>query len=128
MVSASKDGDTGLVVATWEHALYPGAFGLQADSSGGKPVDLGLLMAERGIYRPGEKVYLKGYVRYRALGEIRTPPAGTVVKLKLVNSRDGVALQKQLALSRFGTFDTAFDIPEDAPLGTWSASGDLHRG
>ena len=122
VVSATKDGDTGLAVASWQHDLYPGAFGLEADASGGKPLDLGLLMAERGIYRPGEKVYLKGYVRYRAIGEIRTPPAGSAVKLKLVNSRDGVALEKQLALSRFGTFNAEFDVPEDAPLGTWSAS------
>jgi hypothetical protein len=122
IVSATKDGDTGLAVTTWENGIWPGAFELPADATGGAPVDLGLLIAERGIYRPGEKVHLKGIARYRAMGEIRTPPAGTPVKLKVLDARDGVALERGLVLSRFGTFSTDLEIAGDAPLGTWHAS------
>lgn len=121
VVSASKDGDTGVTVASWEHG-WPGSYELQTDASGGAPVDLGLLVAERGIYRPGEKVHLKGFVRYRARGEIRTPPAGTSVKLAVRTARDAVALEKTVALSRFGTFDAEVNLAEDAPLGAWSVS------
>lgn len=122
VVSATKDGDTGLVVASWDDGLWPGAFGLESDSTGGAPVDLGLLTAERGIYRPGEKIHLKGIVRYRAMGEIRTPPAGTAARLKVLNAKDGVALEKELQLTRFGTFSADLDVAAEAPLGTWTAS------
>ncbi len=122
VVSASKGGDTGLAVATWEGGLWPGAFGLDADTSGGAPVELGLLTAERGIYRPGETIHLKGFLRYRAMGEIRTPRAGTEVALTVTNARDGKVLEKTVTLSRFGTFDAEVVAPAESPLGTWSAS------
>jgi len=122
VVSATKGGDTGMVVASWENGAWPGAFGLDMDSSGGAPVDLGFLMAERGIYRPGEKVHLKGIVRYRAMGEIRTPPAGTRSTLTIVNARDATVLTKEVTLSRYGTFDAELDVGSEAPLGTWRAS------
>lgn len=122
LVSASKDGDTGVALAAWESGLYPGAFELEQDYTGGRPRVLGSVMAERGIYRPGEKVHLKALLRYRAMGRILTPPAGTRVTLKVVTSRDAVALEKEVALSRFGTCAVELDVPEDAPLGTWQAS------
>ncbi|HSM93178.1 MAG TPA: MG2 domain-containing protein [Anaeromyxobacteraceae bacterium] len=122
VVSASKDGDTGLAVASWSGGLWPGAFGLQTDSTGGAPAELGLLTAERGIYRPGEKVHLKGIVRYRAMGAIRTPRLGTLVRLKILDAKDGVALEREIPLSRFGTFSAELDVAADAPLGTWRAT------
>jgi uncharacterized protein YfaS (alpha-2-macroglobulin family) len=122
VVSASRDGDTGIVVASWSDGIWPGDFGLETDSTGGAPVELGLLTAERGIYRPGEKVHLKGIVRYRAMGQIRTPTVGTPVRLKILNAKEGVALEKELSLTRFGTFSAELDVDAEAPLGTWQAT------
>lgn len=81
LVAASKDGDTGVTLSSWSGGFGPWAFGVQADWEGNTPRSLGMVVPERGIYRPGDKVYLKGLARYRKLGAIRTPAAASSLSL-----------------------------------------------
>ena len=122
LVAASKDGDTGVTLSGWEGGFSPWAFGVPADWEGNIPRSLGMVFPERGIYRPGDTVHLKGLARYRKLGAIRTPAPSTRVAVRVVSSRGKEVLSKEVATTEFGTFQASFALDADVPLGTYQVS------
>jgi hypothetical protein len=125
MVAARKGGDLGVTLSSWEGGLGPWAFDLPGDWEGDHPRSLGLVFAERGIYRPGDRVHLKGLARARRLGELERPPAGARVKLTVTDPRGEKVAEQKLALSRFGTFQAEVELPKDGPLGYHGVSAEL---
>ena len=81
----------------------------------------GLVFSDRGIYRPGDVVHLKGIVREEASVGASTP-AGKTVTVRVEAPNGEVFANEKLTASAFGTF--AFDarIPPTAGLGTYSVS------
>jgi alpha-2-macroglobulin len=122
LVAATKEGDTGVTLSNWTGGFAPWDFSVQADWDGKTPRSLGMVVAERGIYRPGDTVQLKGLLRYRKLGALQTPPAKTKVSVRAVSSRGKEVFAKELAVSEFGTFATSLVLEKDVPLGTYQLS------
>ena len=87
LVAATLGADMGVTFSSWEGGFGPWAFELPTDWDGRTPKSLGTVFADRGIYRPGDTVFLKGLARYRALGKILSPPKGTPSQLRVVTSR-----------------------------------------
>lgn len=81
----------------------------------------GRIFTERGIYRPGERVFFKGTVREYRDGVIR-PPSGLKPKMNVTNSKNEEIYSKELSLSDFGTINDSLDIKPYFPLGTYTAS------
>ncbi|AHG93764.1 alpha-2-macroglobulin domain protein 2 (plasmid) [Gemmatirosa kalamazoonensis] len=79
----------------------------------------GAVFTERGIYRPGERVYAKAIVRDGALGSLRVPQRGDSVKWIFHDREDGVLRAHTAALSAFGTADLSVDVPALAPVGSY---------
>jgi uncharacterized protein YfaS (alpha-2-macroglobulin family) len=79
----------------------------------------GRLFTERGIYRPGEKVFFKGVVREYKEGSIK-PPSKLKPKVTIVNSKDEEIYSKEIPLSKFGTVYDSLDIKPFFPLGTYT--------
>ncbi|HEU4993459.1 MAG TPA: MG2 domain-containing protein [Gemmatimonadaceae bacterium] len=82
----------------------------------------GAVFTERGIYRPGERVFAKTIVRSGALGALR-PPVGAgrdSVKWIFRDREQGVIKEIVAGLSTFGTADQALEIPTSAALGTYA--------
>ncbi len=123
LVAATKDGDTGVVPS--DVAVNAWQYGLMGGWEGVRPEGHGLVTPERGVYRPGEDVLLKGVLRYRTLGALRVPAAGSKVVLKIVDPRGNEAFKTEVGLSRFGTFDAKVPLGADAPLGWWNAQAKL---
>jgi len=97
--------------------LSPWRFSVPFDFSGKKRT-YGLIFTERGIYRPGDDVQVKGIVR-RELPSGNENPAGEELELALY-SPDAEESQKQhVKLSRFGTFAAHLKVPETGHLGSW---------
>jgi uncharacterized protein YfaS (alpha-2-macroglobulin family) len=97
--------------------LSPWRFSVPFDLSG-KKKSYGLIFTERGIYRPGDQVQVKGIVR-RELASGNENPAGAELELALY-SPDAEETQKQtIKLSRFGTFAAQLKVPETGHLGGW---------
>lgn len=116
---AEVGDEIGVTLSTWMDGLSPSAFDMPMAWDGKEPVGLGLVFTERGIYRPGDTVHVKGLVRYRRLGELVSPKAGTRMELVLSDSRGNEIGKKAVEVSRFGTFDGQWEVPQGAPLGTW---------
>jgi uncharacterized protein YfaS (alpha-2-macroglobulin family) len=119
LVSATKDGDTGVTLTNWEGGLSPGAFELSSDWEGKKARSLGQVFSERGIYRPGDEVFIKGLMRFRSMGELKNPGANLPIKLTVTDSKGNNVFTQTAKTSRFGTFDAKFTLGTDAPLGAY---------
>ena len=75
------------------------------------------MFSDRGIYRPGEELTIGAIVKNKTF----TALAGIPVKFQMYDSRGRVAMEKTFSLKPNGMFDLEFDIPNDAPLGSWTA-------
>ena len=129
LLSAESGGDVGVTLSHWTGGFEPYAFGGIGDWEGNVPRALGGVFAERGIYRPGESVHVKGIARTRKLGKLRTPTSGNV-QVKVTSSRGKEVFSRAVPLTQFGTFSAEVPIEADAPLGgfrieaSWAGDGE----
>lgn len=69
------------------------------------------MFTERGVYKPGDKLYLKGYARDPQ--DDQPPiPAGKEVTLTVTDAKEQEILTKNVTLSDFGSFDQEITLPE----------------
>jgi len=120
LVAASLDGDTGVTLADWSGGFGPWAFGVEGAWDGKRPQSMGFATAERGIYRPGDTVLVKGMLRYRRLGVVTTPPRGTQAEVVVADSHGKQIWSRSISLSEYGTFSAEVPIDPAAALGTYS--------
>jgi uncharacterized protein YfaS (alpha-2-macroglobulin family) len=86
----------------------------------------GFVRTERPIYRPGDSVFVKGYVRELLHGAIKLPAdrEGYTVK---VNSPSSVYATQKITLNEYGAFHLKVAPPDgDAPTGTYEVT--LYKG
>ncbi len=75
---------------------------------------------DRGIYRPGETVHVKGWARRLgagSAGDVQPVEPGASVKFTVRDARRNEIKSGTLALNRWGAFDVAFVVPKEANLG-----------
>jgi uncharacterized protein YfaS (alpha-2-macroglobulin family) len=75
------------------------------------------VFTERPIYRPEEKVYIKGYVRHRFHGELSIPQDDAVYTLKVAGP-SGDAFEYPVTLTTYGSFSHVFS-EGDLATGAW---------
>ena len=75
------------------------------------------LFTERGVYKPGDTVRLKGIVR-DLTGDRPRAPSGEKLTVAVTDSQDREVFRKEVKLSDFGSFDTDIKLPESG-LGTY---------
>ena len=123
--AASNDADALIVAKSGDDWVYeqarnflsPWRFSVPFDWSSAQSL-YGLMFTERGIYRPGDDVQVKGILR-RPASNGNATPSGESIDVQLF-SPDAEPLQKQtVVLGKFGTFATHFKVPETGHLGAW---------
>jgi uncharacterized protein YfaS (alpha-2-macroglobulin family) len=77
---------------------------------------LGFVFTERAIYRPGEKVYIKGYVRSRLLGQFKRPEGDYLLKIQ---GPGGKEWTRAVSFTPLYGFSTEFQ-EQDIPTGSYS--------
>ena len=117
---ASKDGDQSYVSSGSQGGISPWDFGLDATWDNKESNLIGVLFTDRGLYRPGEGVFLKGVIRRDGRTGLVTPPAGSKVKLTINDSRGEKLEELSVPLSEFGTLAHKVELPAGAPLGSYS--------
>ena len=107
-------------LSTW-HFQIPGA-------NGDDRLPLaGAVFTERGIYRPGERVYAKAIVRDGPLGALRAPAPGDSIRWRF-KDREGTLFQDAKApLSSFGTSTRSFVLPATAAVGFYNIDVQVKR-
>lgn len=122
LVVAQKDGDVSATANTWSSGVEPYEFGLSSGWEGEKPDSTGFVFTDRGIYKPGDEVFIKGVMRYRVLGELRAPAEGSLVTVKVQDSKGEDVKSENVKLTKYGTFSYKVVIPKEAPTGGYSVS------
>lgn len=118
-----KGGDTAIVDGNWANGIQIWNFGVDEDRAGGATKLRGFVQSDRGLYRPGEEVHLKGLVREVAAGHTPRVPrlAGpTPITVDVTDSRGATLTTRQVAMSAFGGW--SFDLP----IGAEAALGDYY--
>ncbi len=103
-------------------------FNVSMDYSGSNESLRGFMHTDRGLYRPGEKVHIKGLARVTRLGSSLAVPKNKKVELEISGPRGKTFQQVDLKLSKYGGFWTDIDLPADARLGDYSVSARLAQG
>lgn len=119
VASASPDDLAFVDLGDWTTRIDPYRFNLPYAWEQQADVVRGFVFTERGVYRSGEKVYVKGYLRLdrgRKL-ELLQNASATV---EVTDPMGETALTREVTLDLLGGFDVSFDLDQEAALGGWS--------
>jgi len=88
----------------------------------------GYIYTDRPIYRPNHKVFFKGILRgideqqqYRAIKE-------DTVTVTVTDGDNARVFEQEFPLTKNGTFNGEFTLPEESPLGTYSIQATTEEG
>ncbi len=118
VVIVEKDGDLAFTSNLYEDGLEPWRFDINVDWAPLPVTYAGTLFTDRGLYRSGERVELKGWVRRRAGGDWSV--SRDSVRVLVEDARERVVLDRRLQLSETGGFDLGLDLGSDAAQGAYS--------
>ncbi len=82
----------------------------------------GFIYSERAIYRPGQKVYLKGLLRREDDVRYSLLPAGQRVQIDVNNPRGETVLRKEVKTDEMGGVDIEVALAETAATGAYRVS------
>ncbi len=83
----------------------------------------GMMFTERGVYRPGDEVRVKGIVR-RETRSGNAVVAGQTIELTLASPSGEVIDRRKVTTTAFGTFSLATRVPASAGLGTFQLASE----
>ena len=127
-VYVSHQADWTMVNPSRSGGLSPWTFNVALDRDSAPAKLRGFMHTDRGLYRPGEKVHVKGLARVTKLGEPLEVPTDKKVVVE-VNGPQGKQFAKTEAkLSPFGGFWFDLDLPADARLGDYYIKATLPHG
>ena len=137
LVVARLGNDVAFVDPERGGALEPWNFNIEPDPGRTAERLRGFLHTDRGLYRPGDTVHLRGLVRLMKLGEgLRVPRlgggkkggGGGGVAVTVRGPRGDTVLARTLPLSKYGGFSLEVPLSLDARLGDYVAEAVLPEG
>ncbi|HRC54270.1 MAG TPA: MG2 domain-containing protein [Kofleriaceae bacterium] len=128
-VFVAHQGDFTMVNPTQAGGLSPWAYNVSVDTSPGTTRLRGFMHTDRGLYRPGETVHVKGIARVTKLGEpLAVPGEGKKVKVVVDGPQGKTFTETEAKLSAFGGFWFDVALPGDARLGDYKVTAQLDQG
>ncbi len=117
-VFVTHGDDSTFLSSEWGTGVSPYQFDIPYDW---KPVPQkfdGYVFTERGIYRAGEEVHIKGVLREREKGDWRIPQVDTLT-CEIFDPFEKSVFKEQLGLDPYGSFSFDFETIEDSSLGEY---------
>ena len=109
--------------------LSPWNFNVSFERDGAPTKLRGFMHTDRGLYRPGDKVHVKGIARVTRLGEPLAPPGeGKKVKVEVDGPMGRTVMETEAKLSAYGGFWFDLALPGDARLGDYVIRARLEHG
>ncbi|MEY2488724.1 MAG: alpha-2-macroglobulin, partial [Verrucomicrobiota bacterium] len=129
-VYAERDGDAHLIATSRGEARIPlyrlGVTSSEGEEEGGETVKSVFLFTERGVYKPGEVVHLKGFARSES-DEEGNLPAGKKLTVKVTDAKEREVFNKEITLSEFGSFAEEIKLPAET-LGKYRVAAEGEEG
>ena len=126
IVTAQAADELAVLDTSWNNGIQLWNFSVPQDRRGGSVRVRGFLQSDRGLYRPGETVHLKGLARLvdRA-GKMRVPNRKSRVHLRIEDPRGRAVVEEELKLTAFGGFNRDLELESEARLGDWRVRAEL---
>ena len=77
------------------------------------------LFADRGVYKLGETVRVKGMIRTETPAHLELPQGVEQVQVTVTDARDASVAKRVVKVSNTGAFNTSFPVPIDGIQGTY---------
>jgi uncharacterized protein YfaS (alpha-2-macroglobulin family) len=123
-----KNGDDqSYVLSGTQSGISPWDFGMSGTWEDPASSLLGMIFSDRGIYRPGERVHVKGIFRRTGPARLVTP-GGMKVELTINDSRGEKLKSLERRTGEFGSLDFELELPPGASLGSYSVVGKAEGG
>ena len=107
---------------------YFGRYEDEGDDEGGNSGGVtSYIYTDRPVYRPEQKVYFKGILRYRGKDGYEAI-GGRTIKVTIEDPNNGKLMEKDLPLSARGTFSGDIDVAGGAPLGSYRIIAKTDKG
>jgi hypothetical protein len=117
-VFASRGNDTVFLSSEWGTGVYPYHFDIEYDWNPQPLQFKGYVFTERGIYRAGETVHIKGILRGREKDDWIIPQLDEVI-CEIFDPFQKSAFKEKIQVDSFGSLAFDFETEEDAPLGEY---------
>jgi len=128
-IFVQQGDDWTMVNPSTSNGLAAWNYNVEVDNDSAAVKLRGFMHTDRGLYRPGEKVHVKGLARTTKLGEpLDVPGAGKKVKVTVDDPRGKTLVETDARLSAFGGFWFDVDLPGDARLGDYVIHARLDSG
>ncbi len=111
-----KDLDFAYTASDWGTGIFPYRFDIDYEWNPEPVKHAGTLFTERGLYRAGETVHIKGMLREKRFHDWAIPLEKAYV-LKIHDSRGNTLVDEAVRLSEYGSFDYSLPLSATAPLG-----------
>jgi uncharacterized protein YfaS (alpha-2-macroglobulin family) len=126
-VFVRRGKDAAFTSSEWGTGIYPYRFGIDYDWNPEPETVLGTVFTERGIYRAGETVHVKGVLRRRERGSWSLPGVKTV-DLLVQDPFQKTVFKGKPEIDAFGSFAFDLDTAPEAPLGFYRIAADVPPG
>jgi hypothetical protein len=118
-VIVRKGSDAALLCSDMGTGISPWRFGINYEWRAEPDRVAGTIFSDRGVYRPGETVHLKGVLRELAGSDWSVPTDGRV-KLVIRDPEGETVVEEERDLNRFGAFARDFEIGAASKHGYYS--------
>jgi uncharacterized protein YfaS (alpha-2-macroglobulin family) len=123
-VIVKKGVDAAVTSSAWTEGVEAWRFSVDHRPGGTGSEWRGVLFTDRGLYRPGERVHIKGLGRVTAPEGFRASGAN-LVSLRITGPDGDEIAVRTLPLARDGGFDMDFTVPRDAKVGGYAMHATL---
>jgi len=116
-VFVTRGRDTAFVSSEWGTGIDPYRFGISYEWFPRPSAVQGYVFTDRGIYRAGEDVHVKGIVRRSEGGRWAIPAAGGQLSCEIQDPFQKSVYKGEAAFDEFGSLAFDFSPPQDAAMG-----------
>jgi uncharacterized protein YfaS (alpha-2-macroglobulin family) len=127
LVTAHEGNDLAVLSGDWNEGVSTWNFQVPRASPQTARIR-GFIHTDRGLYRPGETVHVKGLARLIHLGEGMKPPTEKSIELQILDPHGDEIVKKNVAVSAFGGFSLDVALDGEARLGDWDVVAHLGSG
>jgi uncharacterized protein YfaS (alpha-2-macroglobulin family) len=128
LVFARMGNDTTSVNPEREGGLAAWNFHVAPESGRGADQLRGFIHSDRGLYRPGDTVHVRGLARTMRLGGALRVPASRRARITVRDPRGEQFAARLVSISRYGGFNLDVPISEGARLGDYRVEAALAEG
>ncbi len=118
-ITVSKGEDVALYSNQWNFGIDPWRFDIPYNWNIRSEEYGCYIFTEKGLYKNGETVHIKGILRKKRRGEWNLPDLSRV-GFMVRNSRDEIIVNDTILVNQYGSFFKDVYIPADAPTGYYS--------